>query len=202
MIVRWRASILSQGSDSGMPILVGQNEVRNKWRNLCSTIQCNIMAFLILIVYNLNFSIIWGWLGRAKILGYILCGASEIFGKPAIRYGFVSVSFINSLAYLLFHFSFSFFSGDDSTRLQYCWLDRFWDGRWWRMMEGWLYSYRLTNEPSVQLSFKKKLSFLLCFILCTWNLNLEFNRNFCRLPAVGWTVLFPSRYLTRLFLKI
>ena len=44
IIVRWRASILSLGSGDGIPVLVGQNEVCQKWQNLYSTIQYNMAA--------------------------------------------------------------------------------------------------------------------------------------------------------------
>ena len=41
IMVRWRTSILSLGSGDGIPVLVGQNEVCQKWQNLYSTIQYN-----------------------------------------------------------------------------------------------------------------------------------------------------------------
>ena len=43
MIVGWRASILSLGSGGGIPVLLGQNEVRQKWRNIHSTIQIAVI---------------------------------------------------------------------------------------------------------------------------------------------------------------
>ena len=38
-MVRWQASILSLGSGDGIPVLVDQNEVCQKWQNLDNTIQ-------------------------------------------------------------------------------------------------------------------------------------------------------------------
>ena len=36
-----RLSLMSLGSDGGIPIHVGQTEVRHKWRNIYDTIQYN-----------------------------------------------------------------------------------------------------------------------------------------------------------------
>ena len=41
---RWWASILSLGNDDGIPVLVGQNEVCQKWQNLENTIQYNTIG--------------------------------------------------------------------------------------------------------------------------------------------------------------
>ena len=41
IMVRWRASVLSLGSGDGIPVLVGQNEVCQKWQNVYSTTQYN-----------------------------------------------------------------------------------------------------------------------------------------------------------------
>ena len=44
-MVRWWASILSLGSGDGIPVLVGQNKMCQKWQN-----QYNTMALYVLSV--------------------------------------------------------------------------------------------------------------------------------------------------------
>ena len=59
---RWRASILSLGSGDRIPVLVGQNEVCQKWQNLYSTIRttcCDKERRLLTVVnYTCKFRLI------------------------------------------------------------------------------------------------------------------------------------------------